>query len=271
MRPVCTRKSLGTAACLPFAGQFVSQLGQAPVSATLQVVYLGLFPTTLGFTTWAYALAQTTSGRMGATIYAVPTLVIIMSWLILGQVPRWLAAAGGALCLAGVAVSRSRSRADQKASEATPILGADSAINTLEGNLQADRASRRTNPKPYRDVGLARRMPLGLDGCCLDKPVNLDGTAAQPVRMRGCALPGLTAVIDVGEIDLGHDALGRTGRSRAQGAARCRALDHAGGRNWLVSGTGWPGLRWRGCRVAWVMAGAPAGLRAVRGPRPRRR
>jgi hypothetical protein len=33
----------------------------------------------------------------------------------------------------------------------------------------------------------------------------------------------------------------------------------------------WPGLRCRGCWVAWVMAGAPAGLRAVRGPRPRRR
>src|SRR5260370_8193560 len=75
---------------------------------------------------------------MGATIYAVPTLVIIMSWLILGQVPRWLAVAGGALCLAGVAVSRSRSRVDQKASaqpaEATPILGADAATATLGGN-----------------------------------------------------------------------------------------------------------------------------------------
>jgi drug/metabolite transporter (DMT)-like permease len=29
----------GTAACLPFAGQLVSQLGSAPVSATLNVVY----------------------------------------------------------------------------------------------------------------------------------------------------------------------------------------------------------------------------------------
>jgi drug/metabolite transporter (DMT)-like permease len=45
---------------------------------------------------------------MGATTYAVPGLVVLMSWLILGQVPRWLTIAGGALCLAGVAVSRSR-------------------------------------------------------------------------------------------------------------------------------------------------------------------
>jgi drug/metabolite transporter (DMT)-like permease len=117
----------GTAACLPFAGQLGSQLGSAPVNSTLEVVYLGLFPTTLGFTTWAYALARTTSGRMGATIYAVPMLVIILSWVILDQVPRWLALAGGAICLAGVAVSRSRSRVDEKASpqpaEVTRILG----------------------------------------------------------------------------------------------------------------------------------------------------
>jgi drug/metabolite transporter (DMT)-like permease len=99
----------GTMACLPFAGQFVSQLGSAPVSATLNVVYLGLFPTTLGFTTWVYALARTTSGKMGATTYAVPGLVVIMSWLFLGQTPGWLTIADGALCLAGVAVSRSRS------------------------------------------------------------------------------------------------------------------------------------------------------------------
>ena len=100
----------GTVACLPFAGQLVSQLGSAPVSDTLNVVYLGLFPTMLGFTTWAYALARTPSGKMGATTYAVPGLVVLMSWLILGQVPRWLTIAGGALCLAGVAVSRGRKR-----------------------------------------------------------------------------------------------------------------------------------------------------------------
>ncbi len=38
---------------------------------------------------------------MDATIYAVPTLVITMSWLILGQAPRSLAVAGGVSALAG--------------------------------------------------------------------------------------------------------------------------------------------------------------------------
>ncbi|MEV5314379.1 DMT family transporter [Streptomyces sp. NPDC052610] len=102
---------VGAVLCLPFAGQLVSEAADAPLPATLNMVYLGLFPTALAFTTWAYALARTTAGRMGATTYAVPALVVLMSWLVLGEVPGPLTLAGGALCLAGVAVSRSRGRA----------------------------------------------------------------------------------------------------------------------------------------------------------------
>ncbi|WP_427923446.1 DMT family transporter [Streptomyces sp. cg40] len=102
---------IGAVLCLPFAGQLVHDAADAPVSATLNMVYLGIFPTALAFTTWAYALARTTASRMGATTYAVPALVVLMSWLALGEVPGLLTLAGGVLCLAGVAVSRSRPRA----------------------------------------------------------------------------------------------------------------------------------------------------------------
>jgi drug/metabolite transporter (DMT)-like permease len=101
---------VGLIACLPFAGVLVSEAARAPLSATLNVVYLGVFPTALAFTTWAYALARTTAGRMGATTYIVPALVVLMSWLFLGEVPGWLTLVGGALCLAGVAVSRAGAR-----------------------------------------------------------------------------------------------------------------------------------------------------------------
>jgi drug/metabolite transporter (DMT)-like permease len=100
----------GTVAALPFSGQLVSTLGDAPVTATLNVVYLGVFPTALAFTTWAYALARTSAGKMGATTYAVPPLVVLMSWAALDEVPGWLTLVGGALCLAGVALSRRRGR-----------------------------------------------------------------------------------------------------------------------------------------------------------------
>jgi drug/metabolite transporter (DMT)-like permease len=101
---------VGAVACLPFAGQLVRDAADAPASATLNMLYLGVFPTALAFTTWAYALARTTASRMGATTYAVPALVVLMSWLFLDEVPGPLTLAGGALCLAGVAVSRSRPR-----------------------------------------------------------------------------------------------------------------------------------------------------------------
>lgn len=113
---------VGAIACLPFAGQLVSQLADAPVAATGNMIYLGVFPTALAFTTWAYALARTTAGKMGATTYVVPALVVMMSWVALGELPGWLTFAGGALCLAGVAVSRTRSRA--KASVPEPALEA---------------------------------------------------------------------------------------------------------------------------------------------------
>ncbi|SFK05683.1 Permease of the drug/metabolite transporter (DMT) superfamily [Streptosporangium canum] len=104
---------VGTAACLPFAGPLVTEIATAPLPATLNVVYLGVFPTALAFTTWAYALARTTAGKMGATTYVVPALVVLMAWAVLGEVPGWLTLAGGLLCLAGVAVSRGGGKAHE--------------------------------------------------------------------------------------------------------------------------------------------------------------
>lgn len=106
--------------CLPFGPLLFSQLAAAPASAALHVVYLGLFPTALAFLTWSYALRHTTAGRMGATTYVVPAIVVGMSWLFLGEVPTWLTLLGGALALAGVAVSRSRGRAPAPAETPAP-------------------------------------------------------------------------------------------------------------------------------------------------------
>ena len=69
------------------------------------MVYLGVFPTALAFTTWAYALARTDAGRMGATTYLVPPISVLLGWLLLEESPPALALAGGALCLLGVIVA----------------------------------------------------------------------------------------------------------------------------------------------------------------------
>ena len=98
--------SVGAISCLPFVPALLREFGQADASVVGWTVYLGVFPTALAFTTWAYALTRTTAGQMGATTYLVPPLAVLMGWIILGEVPPALALLGGALCLAGVAVSR---------------------------------------------------------------------------------------------------------------------------------------------------------------------
>lgn len=127
--------AVGMVACLPFAGQLGAQLASAPVSATLSVVYLGVFPTALAFTTWGYALARTTAGKMGATTYLAPAIAVLLSWAFLGQVPGWLAIGGGALCLVGVALSRRRPRAPARpvpaAAPAPGLPGSGNEVATV--------------------------------------------------------------------------------------------------------------------------------------------
>lgn len=94
----------GLVALLPFAPALVGEAGRAALTKSAWLVYLGLFPTALGFTMWAYALRRTSAGRLGATTYLVPPVVIVMAWLLLGEVPPALAIVGGAICVAGVVV-----------------------------------------------------------------------------------------------------------------------------------------------------------------------
>jgi drug/metabolite transporter (DMT)-like permease len=101
---------IGMLACLPFSGQLLAGLQSTPTIGWLGIVYLGAIPTSLAFSTWAYALYRMPASQLGVTTYVVPPLVIILSLIVFGVVPAWLAIAGGALCLVGVALSRRRSR-----------------------------------------------------------------------------------------------------------------------------------------------------------------
>jgi drug/metabolite transporter (DMT)-like permease len=100
----------GTIASLPFASELVSAVQEAPAPSLLAVVYLGVFPTAIAFTTWGYVLSRSSAGRTAASTYAVPAVVVLLSWLLLGETPPLAALLGGALALAGVAVATLRRR-----------------------------------------------------------------------------------------------------------------------------------------------------------------
>jgi hypothetical protein len=84
---------------------------------------------------------------MGATTYLVPALTVLMSWAILGQIPSWLALAGGMLCLAGVALSRRRPGTPQRGRAVVKLpgpAGTGQVVCVENHKTPAPRATRHT-------------------------------------------------------------------------------------------------------------------------------
>jgi drug/metabolite transporter (DMT)-like permease len=95
-----------TLVCLPFAPTLVGELDGAGATGIGWILYLGVVPTALGFATWAYALRRMSAGRLAALADLIPVVATLLGWALLGETPPWLAALGGAFCIAGVAVAR---------------------------------------------------------------------------------------------------------------------------------------------------------------------
>jgi drug/metabolite transporter (DMT)-like permease len=113
--------AIGALCCLPWAGALAGELTRAPASSIAGMVYLGVVPTALAFSTWAYALSRTDAGRLGVTTYLVPPLVVLAGWLLLDEVPPALGVVGGVVCLVGVAISRRRDRPRDPAPVPVPV------------------------------------------------------------------------------------------------------------------------------------------------------
>jgi drug/metabolite transporter (DMT)-like permease len=98
----------GTLALTPFIPQTVHEASRASAGAIAGMVYLGIFPTAVAFTLWAYALTRTDAGRLASTTLTVPAIAVLMSWAFLSETPTAFGLLGGAMCLTGVAISRRR-------------------------------------------------------------------------------------------------------------------------------------------------------------------
>jgi drug/metabolite transporter (DMT)-like permease len=102
--------TVGAVVCLPFVGRLVDDTRSASAADVWWVVYLGVFPTAIAFTTFAYALRSMSASSLGVTTYLVPPITIVMGWLFLGETPPGMAYVGGGLALVGVAVARRKPR-----------------------------------------------------------------------------------------------------------------------------------------------------------------
>jgi drug/metabolite transporter (DMT)-like permease len=128
---------VGAVVCLPWAGELVGVVADSSASNLGWIVFLGVFPSAIAFTTWAYALSHSDAGTFAMTTFLVPFITSLIAWLALGEVPAVMAFVGGVLCIAGVLLTRRTTR---------PVVQAPEAPGPVEG----PEVTARADPGPGR-------------------------------------------------------------------------------------------------------------------------
>jgi GNAT superfamily N-acetyltransferase/uncharacterized membrane protein len=101
---------IGTLPLLFFMPGLVRQLPTAPLSSTLIVVFLGVFPGAVAYFLWGYALARMPASTTASFLYAQPVLATLVAWAVQGVLPSPVAMVGGALALVGVILVQTKGR-----------------------------------------------------------------------------------------------------------------------------------------------------------------
>jgi drug/metabolite transporter (DMT)-like permease len=100
----------GTLAMLVFAPGLVGAVAEAPLGATLSVVFLGVFPTVVAYLALGYAFARMPASNATSFLYLVPALAFLVAWVWLGEEPTALSVVGGAVALTGVVLVNAKRR-----------------------------------------------------------------------------------------------------------------------------------------------------------------
>ncbi len=112
--------TVGAVVCLPFVATLARETADASLADVGWLAYLGVFPTAIAFTTYAFALKHMSASNLGVTTYLVPPITVLLSWVFLSETPPGVAYVGGALCLVGVAVARRKPRSQHPTQNPRP-------------------------------------------------------------------------------------------------------------------------------------------------------
>lgn len=105
---------------LPYGSDLAHDIETAPSVATWAVIYLGVFPTALGYMTWSYALTRLPTFRATCWMFMLPLVSCLLGWLVLSEAPDLLTFFGGVIAMGGailVTLSKYKVQAIEKEEE----------------------------------------------------------------------------------------------------------------------------------------------------------
>jgi len=85
-----------------FLPSLISQIGRAPLDATLAVIYLGIVPGAIGYFCWSVVLSRMDTSRAISFLYLVPFIALILGWVWLRELTSVISTIGGVVALLGV-------------------------------------------------------------------------------------------------------------------------------------------------------------------------
>ena len=108
----CTAYTLlaGTLLLTPWLPGAVHSLDGAPRGTLQAVLVLGVFPATLGYATWTFALGHFGAARAANFLYLTPAVATVLSALLTGERPGLATLCGGLLAICGVVLVALRGR-----------------------------------------------------------------------------------------------------------------------------------------------------------------
>lgn len=92
----------GTLMLFIFIPNLMHDVHTASMSATIATIYLGVFPATIAYLAWSYALVEIPASFAVSFLYFMPVIATLLGWLWLGEVPVLISFVGGLVALFGV-------------------------------------------------------------------------------------------------------------------------------------------------------------------------
>lgn len=85
-----------------------SQLSTASHMTWIAAVYLGVFPSAIGYALWGFSLSRLTVATTTSFLYLVPVIAVAIAYFYLDEVPLAVELLGGAVVLLGVVILHAR-------------------------------------------------------------------------------------------------------------------------------------------------------------------